>query len=326
MNSPSTLEKPTAPRAAPTAPAPAAQPAKPAAAPSRKSRIGIGLFLGFFGLFVVLHLVGLPYFLSPAAVRVRSPLHPWFRPSGIIGQAAGIAAFVLFMFLWLYPLQKRFRRLKFGGCLANWLIAHVIAGMYIPVLGTLHAAWQFTGLIGLGYGTMLIAWLSGLVGRYIYIHVPRSVNGVALTREEVDSERKAVLQQLVDATGVEAELLEHVLHAGSEKTISPNLNPLRAFGVMIADDVRRRRTARELRWNWRGASTAERTSEHEARAAFQQLMRREIALSQQARMLGASQRLLRFWHVAHKPMAIIALVAVAIHVATAIALGVTWFH
>jgi hypothetical protein len=42
-------------------------------------------------------------------------------------------------------------------------------------------------------------------------------------------------------------------------------------------------------------------------------------------MLDATHRLFRYWHVAHRPMAISALVAVVLHVGTAISLGVTWF-
>jgi hypothetical protein len=42
-------------------------------------------------------------------------------------------------------------------------------------------------------------------------------------------------------------------------------------------------------------------------------------------MLGATQNILRFWHVAHRPLAITALVAVLIHVAVVVSLGATWF-
>jgi hypothetical protein len=282
--------------------------------------------LGFLGLLVAVHLVGLPYFLMPAVDRVRSPLHPWFRPSGLIGQSAGIAAFVLFLFLWLYPLQKKFRRLTLGGSRARWLDAHVVAGLCVPFLATLHAAWHFTGLIGLGYGAMMVAWLSGIVGRYIYVRIPRSKNGVELTRDELEAQRRAVLQQIVDATGIDAELLDHALLSGTSATISPQANPLKALVFMVADDVRRWRAARQLQWDWHGASAAEKRADRATRAELHALMRREIALIQQARMLDVTHRLLRYWHVAHKPMAIVALGAVVLHVGTAIALGVTWFH
>lgn len=56
------------------------------------------------------------------------------------------------------------------------------------------------------------------------------------------------------------------------------------------------------------------------------LASREIALSQQVRMLEATQRVFRYWHVAHKPFALTALFAVVVHVAVVVALGATWFY
>ena len=43
-------------------------------------------------------------------------------------------------------------------------------------------------------------------------------------------------------------------------------------------------------------------------------------------MIHATQRLFRYWHVAHMPIAITGLLAVTVHVVAVIALGVTWFH
>jgi hypothetical protein len=321
MSSQITIDGAAGPRVAPASNRRASD-----AAAANGSRLGFGIVLAFFGLLVAVNLAGAPYFLLSPLDRVRSPLHPWFRPSGIIGQSAGILAFALFMFLWLYPLRKKFRALAFTGSMSSWLTVHVIAGLSIPLVAALHAAWHFTGLIGLGYGAMLVAWMSGIVGRYIYARIPRSKSGVELTRDEVESQRQAVLRQIVDATGIDAELLEHILLAGTSPTISSDANPLKAVGVMIADDLRRWRALRDLRWQWHGASKSDRASEHEMLSTVRRLMRREIALTQQARMLDATHRLFRYWHVAHKPMAISALVAVVLHVATAIVLGVTWFH
>jgi hypothetical protein len=41
-------------------------------------------------------------------------------------------------------------------------------------------------------------------------------------------------------------------------------------------------------------------------------------------MLQATQRVFRFWHVAHLPFAVTAFVAVTIHVVVVVTLGVTW--
>jgi hypothetical protein len=50
-----------------------------------------------------------------------------------------------------------------------------------------------------------------------------------------------------------------------------------------------------------------------------------MALTQQARMLDATQRVFRLWHIAHRPFAFAALVAVFVHVGVVVAMGMTWF-
>ena len=59
--------------------------------------------------------IGVPYFLLSAADRLRSPLHPWFKPTGFIGQSAGILALLMFLSMWLYPLRRKYTRLAFTG-------------------------------------------------------------------------------------------------------------------------------------------------------------------------------------------------------------------
>jgi hypothetical protein len=55
------------------------------------------------------------------------------------------------------------------------------------------------------------------------------------------------------------------------------------------------------------------------------LVRRQITLTQQRRMLEATQNVFRFWHVVHRPFSITAFVAVIIHVVVVVAMRVTWF-
>ena len=115
---------------------------------------------------------GAPYYALPLEQRVRSPLHPWLRPSGYIGQSAGILSLAVMLFLWLYPLRKRWRWLAFTGSLARWLDVHVVVALVLPLLVAIHAAWRFDGLIGLGVLWMMIVWASGIVGRYLYTRIP----------------------------------------------------------------------------------------------------------------------------------------------------------
>jgi len=69
----------------------------------------------FIVLLTAVCVVGMPYYTLPMAARVRSPSHPWLKPAGYIGQSAGLLAVAIFIFLWLYPLRKKFRWLAFTG-------------------------------------------------------------------------------------------------------------------------------------------------------------------------------------------------------------------
>lgn len=270
------------------------------------------------------NIAGATYYLSPLGRRVRDPLHPLFRPSGTIGQSLGIVAAVLFLFLWLYPLRKRFGpRASFTGGIAGWLDWHVAAGLLVPWIAATHAGWRFKGMIGLGYLALFIVYLSGLVGRYLYVRIPRRRSGAELTRDEVTSEREKLLFEITARTGLSPAEVRETLAPDVEST--RGRGPIGTIFRMVSDDRARRRAARQLarRTSAKGAA---RRIDPRSLAQVLALARQEMALAQQIRMLEATQRLFRWWHVLHKPVAITAFIAVVTHIAVAVAVGATWFH
>lgn len=263
-------------------------------------------------------LLGLPYYLLGHGDRLRSPLHAALKPSGPVGLAFGIAAFALFLFLWLYPLRKRARWLAWTGAVGRWLDVHIVAGLLVPFAGAVHAGWRFEGLIGLGYLSMVVVAASGVVGRYLYTHIPRRRNGVELSREEIVSERRALITEIAAATRLAPQALERSL--ASDAGAIERLGPIATLRALVSDDLDRRRVVRALERSLRapGGPALDRA----ALRRVVRLARREVRLAQQVRVLDATRRLFGFWHVAHRPFAITALIAVLLHVAVALAMGV----
>jgi hypothetical protein len=257
---------------------------------------------------------GLPYYLAPIAERVRHPLHVWLKPSGPVGQTAGIVTFAMFVFMWLYPLRKKLRRLAFTGSLGRWLDVHIACGLLIPFVGAVHAGWRFQGLIGLGYVAMLLVSASGVVGKYLYSRIPRSRSGVELGLEQAEARRRALLAEIARASGLDPDEIERVLSPGDARGFT---GLARAVTDLLAGDVARWRAVRRLRHELRNLDPS-------SIREIVRLARREMALAQQLRMLAATHRVFRFWHVAHRPFAISAFVAVTIHVVVVVSLGVTW--
>jgi hypothetical protein len=263
-------------------------------------------------------LFGLPYYLLGLAERVRSPFHTLLKPSGPVGLSFGIVAFALFLFLWLYPIRKHARWLAWTGAVGRWLDVHIVAGLLVPIAAAVHAGWRFDGLIGLGYVAMAVVSASGIVGRYLYTHIPRRKNGLELSRDEIASERRALVTEIAAATRIAPQVLERSLACAP--AAHSGLGPLASIRALIADDLERRRVVRglECMLRARGGPALERET---LRRALR-LARREVGLDQQMRALEATRRLFGLWHVAHRPFAITALIAVLLHVGIAIAMGV----
>ncbi len=319
-----------APPSAPRLPTPARLTGIPGrsatAAPvvSRRTSAGVNwVTLVIVVTLVVINVAGAPYYARSLGERVRHPLHALLRPSGLVGQSAGIIAFVVFVFLWLYRLRKKWKALAFTGSVGKWLDVHVTTAIGLPLLLTIHAAWRSDGVIGLGFGAMLVVCASGIVGRYLYTRIPRAKSGVELTRDEVVSERNRLIDEIAGATGLDPRTVEATLDVASPS--DEKAGAMQVLRDLVTNDVRRWRMTRELRRRFQELEGG-RAIPEAALARSVTLASREIALSQQVRMLEATQRVFRYWHIAHKPFALTALVAVVIHVAVVVALGATWFY
>jgi hypothetical protein len=269
-------------------------------------------------------LLGLPYYLAPAAERVRSPLHAALRASGFVGQSFGIAGLLLFLFMWLYPLRKLFGARRALGSVGSWMRFHTVVGLSLPVLIAVHAGWRFRGLIGLGYFAMLIVSLSGIVGRYLYTRIPRSRGGLELSRDEIGSKRRSLVTEIAAALGADPQEVEQALTA----TAAPEARggTWSTMRSLVTSDIARIRAVRRLRARWSAPRGGGPRIERATLDRAVRLARDEIRLSQQVALLDATHRVFRHWHVAHRPVSVTALLAVLVHVAVAALMGQTWLR
>ncbi|MEK7315732.1 MAG: hypothetical protein AAB011_06090 [Candidatus Eisenbacteria bacterium] len=267
---------------------------------------------------------GASYYFASAGGRVRHPLHALLKPSGDVGQGFGVFALALFLFMWLYPIRKKLGAALALGSVATWMRIHTVVGLSLPLLIAVHAGWRFRGLIGLGYVAMLIVSGSGIIGRYLYGRIPRSRAGLELSRDEIAGRRRTLVTE-ISAT----------LHL-DPREVEGTLAPLEAgesvggvagtFKRLALDDWNRWRAVGELRRRWKELAAGDRDTDSRAVGRAIALAREEIRLGQQLRVLEATQRVFRYWHVAHRPVSVTALLAVLIHVGVAIAMGQTWIR
>ncbi len=97
---------------------------------------------------------------------------------GLVGHGIGVAGFLLMLMTeTLYSIRKQLTDARWGS-MAGWLRFHMVTGLVGPYLVLLHTSMRFRGLAGLVMLLTLVVAVSGLVGRYLYTAVPRTIDGI----------------------------------------------------------------------------------------------------------------------------------------------------
>ncbi len=125
------------------------------------------------------------YMLSPED-RPAHAKHAFLRPGLGFGLLFGIAATALIAANFMY-LLRRSPRFRFKvGSLRAWMTSHVATGILALLCATLHAAMDPRDTVG-GHAlwALIVLFVSGAIGRYFYVYVPRAANGRELELEEV---------------------------------------------------------------------------------------------------------------------------------------------
>ncbi len=134
----------------------------------------------------VLIYLGRSYYSLPIEERFFHPMYEMLKPSGYLGHGFGITGTLLILIgLFSYMARKHLKIFWSWGLLKHWLEFHI----FLCTLGTLlvlfHTTFKFGGLVSIGFWSLMIVWFSGLIGRFIYIQIPRTIEGRMLSMQEV---------------------------------------------------------------------------------------------------------------------------------------------
>ena len=134
-----------------------------------------------FLLVAAIGIYGASYYLLPLEQRPFSDKYELLKPGGTIGLKLGILGTVLFFIIFLYALRKVIPWLGRLGTARHWMDFHVIAGVTAPIVIAFHASFKFQGIAGIAFWIMVAVALSGVIGRYLYSQIPRSLNAAELS-------------------------------------------------------------------------------------------------------------------------------------------------
>jgi hypothetical protein len=258
---------------------------------------------------------GWSYYRTPLAIRAYSESHAWLRPSGPIGQTLGVAGAALMLVPFLYMARKRIRAMRGAGTLGGWLELHLFCGVAGPVLITLHTSFKFNGIVSTAYWSMVLVMLSGFVGRYLYVRIPRSIRGAELTRAELDA-RAADLQDAI-AGAVRSAPLAQRLDAFQRDVLPQHLT----FLDLLFGEVTLTRRLRGLEIELARAGLPD-----ELRGEVLGLTTERALMMRRTAYLQRTRKLFDLWHVFHLPLVYLMLIIVVAHVGVALYLGYVPFR
>jgi len=126
---------------------------------------------------------GFNYYTLSTAERPFSPKHVFAEASGSVGVKMGMFGLAMFLVIFLTPCGN-------AGCWENKAVPalaghHVLLGVAGRFVIALHAAFKFRGFAAMAFWIMVAVSVSGIVGRYLYGQIPRSLNAAELSLKEV---------------------------------------------------------------------------------------------------------------------------------------------
>ncbi len=283
--------------------------------PSRKKMYRFLLYALWLGIGCLPLLEGLAYYMAPFTERPYLELHDLYKPSGLIGQGIGILGTLMMLVgVVSYMLRKRWTFLHRFGKLSSWLTFHIFLCTLGPFLVLLHTSFKFGNIASISFWSMAIVVGSGIFGRYVYIRIPKTVNGQFLSPKIIQQAQVGLIQRISAKTKLPTPYLETLTQASQ-----PARRIIPAVFQSVGFELRSRKLRRQFDQGMQEKGVA-----LEVRQWAIPLLIDNAHLQLRAQVMQPFIRAFGYWHVLHIPLALVMLFALIVHIAVAIAFGYTW--
>jgi hypothetical protein len=277
------------------------------------------LFLTGVLITIGIAVYGFDYYSTSMEERFFNPLHNLLKPSGTVGHGLGIiGSFMMLIGVSSYMIRKRSRRLSRLGLLKHWLEVHIFLCTVGPILVLYHTAFKFGGIVSISFWSMVAVVLSGVIGRFIYIQIPRTIQGHEKSFEELNEENSEITIRLREKYKLDEKLLftiEEFLIVESYASV-----PFRKiFQTMIKDYFNYKSILKKIKKSLNNYNLNKFRKKE-----IIKICKSKLVLTRRIGLLRSMQKLFKYWHIAHLPFAIIMLVIMLIHVAVTVIFGYTW--
>jgi hypothetical protein len=246
---------------------------------------------------------GYSYYLTPMEERFYHPRHAWFKPSGAYGHGLGILGTLMILFgVSIYIARKRYNFMSKYLRLKYLLEFHIFLCVLGPILILFHTAFKFGGIVSIAFWSMVAVVLSGVIGRFIYIQIPRTIEGRELSLNEVKDMKTDLSKVLGEKYKLDTPTIQLFINFTSDEETAKSKTSV---------------------FSLKKALKSQNLPLKEQKSILT-MVKNERSLSKKINRLVIMQKLFKYWHVIHLPFALVMLVIVIIHVAVTLAFGYKW--
>lgn len=283
-------------------------------------RIYIILFLVVgTGLTLLLAVYGWQYYNTPLEERFFQPQYNILKPSGVLGHGLGIiGSLMMIIGVGIYMIRKRVRRFFNIGFLKHWLELHIFLCTVGPILVLYHTAFKFGGIVAVSFWSMVAVVLSGIAGRFIYVQIPRTIQGKEISINELNDINDDLTHKLRSEYSINGNIISK-LEKHSQMDKYKGINFGTSFAMMVQDYFGAHSVLHQIKRELRKLNLRS-----ERKKEILKISKSKLVLSRRIGMLRTTQKLFRYWHIVHLPFAITMFVIMFVHIAVTIIFGYKW--
>jgi len=274
------------------------------------------VLLYVLGITVVLSLfaAGASFYRTPLLERAHHEGYWVWKAGGSTGHKLGLVGSSMMLLMLLYSVRKRVGALRRLGPLGRWLDVHIFLGVFGPLLVVLHSSFKVQGLVALSFWSMIVVAASGVLGRYLYLQIPRTRAGEERALAELEAEDRDLSEQLRSRFRLDA---GQIAQLDALVAVPERSGLLGGFVRLVTDDLRLRSGLREFALGCRSVPQP-------VVRDFERVVRQKALMRRRILLWDRVHELFHYWHVLHKPFALVMYLFMIVHVAVALVTGYGW--
>ena len=215
-------------------------------------------------------------------------------------------------------IRKRVRTFVHLGILKHWLELHIFLCTVGPILILFHTAFKFGGIVSVSFWSMVAVFLSGVIGRFIYVRIPRTIEGNEMNIQQINVMNDNLTIKLATDYNLLNTTLEKITNFSKIEqqgkasfgnlllSIIPNYFENKKKIKLIINELKQNNISKYQR------------------KEIIKTTKEKISISNKIHYLRMMQSLFKYWHVAHLPFALIMLIIMFIHIIVTVAFGYRW--